>query len=206
MHTRIKTQCGASLVMGLLILLAITLLTLVTARASLSQNQALQAGLELQLTFAAADSALTAAELELFQQLQLQPCTGTCEEINGILTVTDINTELSRTDDQWWQATATAWLGGWRLTIIQSSELIVIYEESSGVWTEFQREIYSSYLYQPGLLSGNRVLLHSLWLVDRPMDGAPLPEPCLNTSAARRAWQENTLGICGRLAWEQLLP
>lgn len=206
MRTRIDTQHGASLVMGLLMLLAITLLTLVTTRASLSQNQALQAGLEFRLAFAAADSALTATELELFRQLQLQPCTGTCEKINGILTVTDINTELSRTDDQWWQTTATAWLGGWRLTFIQSSELIMVYEGSSGLWTEFQREIYSSYFYQPGWLSGNRVLVHSLWLVDRPMDGTPLPEPCLSTSAVRRAWQENTLEICGRLAWEQLLP
>ena len=192
--------------MGLLMMLAITLLTLITTRASLSQNKALQAALEFRQAFAAADSALRATEQELFSQLQLLNCNSDCEEINGIAETSEENTDFSRKDDPWWQASGRSWLDGWQLTYRQSSEHILLYDESSGLWTEFQREIYSNYFYQQGLLPGNRVLLHSLWLVDRPFDADPLPTNCLNTSALRQAWQENQLGICGRLAWEQLLP
>ncbi len=206
MTAQLYSQRGASLILGLLITLAITLLTLVTARASLSQNQALQAKLEFRQAFSAADSALRTIDQDIFSQLQLLPCEANCLTLANISGGDNIPRQLGLKDDQWWQASAQAWLGGWRLSYLQTTEQVRKYDETNAMWIDYQREIYTSYFYQPGFLPGNRVLLQSLWLVDRPLNNIAMAEVCLPTSAVKRAWREDQPGICGRLAWEQLLP
>lgn len=200
-------QQGASLIIGLLMLLAISLLTMIGARASLSQYKSLQANLDYQQTFLAADSALGASSEWLQQALINANCTNTCPAITGVLGIVALP-DMYSSDSQWWQLNAQLWQGGRRLLYLESSEHVLLWDVLHNVWDEYQREVYSSYLYQTGTLPGNRVLLHELWLVDRPYSSnrqATLSD-CLSNSNLRAALATDQLGVCGRLGWEQLLP
>ena len=204
----LHSQRGASLVIGMILMLAISLISLVSAKAGLSQHKSLQANLDYQQTFLAADSALNKSNQWLFEELQNNQCQIECTAITAVKEITMLPIQLNHKDELWWQQQAESWLGGRRLVYLQSSEKIIVVDEISGHWDEYQREIYSSYFLQSGTLPGNRVLLHELWVVDRPYAGNqdPTLRECMSSYTVRSALKENKLELCGRLGWEQLLP
>ena len=203
-----RHQQGASLVIGMILLLAISLLSLMGARSSLSQYKSLQASLDYQQTFLAADSALGKSNRWLFENIQNSVCNSECYAINGVGEIDALPEQIYRKTRQWWQQNAEPWQGGRRLIYLSSSESILLLDEVSGFWDEYQREIYSSYFFQTGTLPGNRVLLHKLWLVDRPFSSNQDPSfnNCKSGLSLRNALLENKAGLCGRLGWEQVLP
>ena len=201
-------QRGVSLVFGMILMLAISLLSIVVAKAGLSQHKSLQANLDYQQTFLAADSALTKSNQWLFENIQTNNCQLECPAITAAKNITLLPNLLSHKDEQWWQQQAESWLGGRRLIYLNSSEKIILVDETTGHWDEYQREIYSSYFFQIGSLPGNRVLLHELWVVDRPYadNQDPTLKECMSSYTVRSGLKDNQLGFCGRLGWEQLLP
>jgi hypothetical protein len=204
----IRHQNGASLLIGMILLLAISLLSLVGARSSLSQYKSLQASLDYQQTFLAADSALGKSSHWLLENIQNKICNNECNAINGVNEIDALPDRIYRKGSEWWQQNAEPWHGGRRLIYLSSSESILLLNEASGIWDEYQREIYSSYFFQTGTLPGNRVLLHELWLVDRPFSANqnPLFNNCKNGFSLRTALLEDLAGLCGRLGWEQVIP
>lgn len=201
-------QQGASLVIGMILLLAISLLSLMGARSSLSQYKSLQASLDYQQTFLAADSALGKSKQWLLENIQNSVCDSECYAINGVGEIDALPEQLYRKNYQWWQQNAEQWQGGRRLVYLSSSESILLLDEASGFWDEYQREIYSSYFFQTGTLPGNQVLLHELWLVDRPFSSNQNSSfnDCKSGLSLRTALREDLAGLCGRLGWEQVLP
>lgn len=202
-----SSQQGASLVVGMMILLAISLLTMLAARAGLSQYKSLQASLDYQQTFLAADSALVSSSRWLLNNIIAAGCVNTCPPITDVQNIASMPNLLAK-NSLWWQQNAQAWQGGRRLLYLQSSQRILMLDEASNIWDEYQREVYSSYFYQPGTLPGNRVLLHELWLLDRPFSSNRQTSlaDCLSSTNLRTALTADQIGICGRLGWEQQLP
>jgi len=200
-------QQGASLIIGLIMLLAISFLTMLGARAGISQYKSLQASLDFQQTFLAADAALGTSSQWLLSALINSNCTSTCPAINTVLGINALP-DMQTNNSQWWQQNAEFWHGGRRLLYLESSEHMLLWDELNNVWDEFQREVYSTYFYQTGTLPGNRVLLHELWLIDRPFSNNQQTSvaDCLSSTNLRTALTSNQLGVCGRLGWEQLLP
>ncbi|MCF6226585.1 MAG: hypothetical protein L3J22_09845 [Xanthomonadales bacterium] len=200
-------QQGASLVIGMIILLAISLLTMLGARAGLSQYKSLQASLDYQQTFLAADSALGTSSRWLLNNIKTTDCISSCPPITLVQNIDSMPNLLAK-NSLWWQQNGQSWQGGRRLLYLESSERLLLWDVLNNVWDEYQREVYSSYFYQLGTLPGNRVLLHELWLVDRPYSSnqQPLLADCLSSTNLRTALTADQLGICGRLGWEQQLP